>query len=209
MKKNILNNRKLIYFLTMLIAVLMVTTYSANGNYVTNIVLEDKMVENVNIDNVIETQPSDVVEPDVVEFNVVEPDVVEFNVAEPDVVEPKVVEPEIVEPDVISIIDDLINKIIQTPEDCWRKPAQNRKDTMINKLTSLKELILQDYLEEAYNKTLHDIKPKLTALKTDENEEPWGNGTFKQAWLVCEDLREEFRVDCNTILNELIPPELM
>lgn len=194
MKKNILNKGKLIYFLTILLTVLIVTSYSANGNYVTNNVLEDKMVEDVNIDNVVETQPPDVVEPDVVE---------------PDVVEPEVVELHMVEPDVISKIDDLIEKIIESPEDCWRKPAQNRKDTMINKLTSLQDLILQELFEEAYNKTLHDIKPKLTALKTDENEEPWGNGTFKQAWVVCEYLRDEFRVDCNAILNDLIPTQPM
>ena len=72
---------------------------------------------------------------------------------------------------------------------------------MINKLTSLQELILQELFEEAYNKMLHDIKPKLTALKTDENEEPWGNGTFKQAWVVCEYLRDEFQDDCNAILE--------
>ena len=168
MKKKILNNRKLIYFLTMILAVLMVTSCSANGNYVTNNVLEDKIVEDVNIDNVVETQPIDVVG------------------------------------GVISKIDALIEYIIETPEDCWRKPAQNRKNTMINKLTSLKYLISQELFEEAYNKMLHDIKPKLTALKTDENEEPWGNGIFKQAWVVCEDLRDIFRVDCNTILNDLI-----
>lgn len=166
MKKNILNNRKLIYFLTILLAVLIVTSCSANGNYVTNNVLEDKMVEDVNIDNVVETQP-----------------------------------PYMVVVDVISKIDDLIEKIINSPEDCWRKPAQNRKNTLINKLTSLQELILQELFEEAYNKMLHDIKPKLTALKTDEDEIPWGNGTFKQAWVVCEYLRDEFQDDCNAILE--------
>jgi hypothetical protein len=168
MKKNILNSRKLIYFLTMLLAVLIVTSCLANGNYVNNNVLEDNMVEDVNID-IVGEDPS--------------PNVVGG---------------------VISKINDLIEKIVESPEDCWRKPAQNRKDTMIYKLTSLKELILQELFEEAYNKMLHDIKPKLTALKTDENEEPWGNGTFKQPWVVCEDLRNVFRVDCNSILNDLI-----
>ncbi len=157
----------------MLLAVLIVTSCSANGNYVTNNVLEDKMVEDVNIDNVVETQP-----------------------------------PYVVVIDVISKIDDLIEKIFNSPDDCWRKTAQNRKNTMINKLTSLRELILQELFEEAYNKMLHDIKPKLTALKTDEDEIPWGNGTFKQAWVVCEDFRDEFRVDCNTIL-ELISTQPM
>ncbi len=167
MKKNILINGKLIYFLTMLLAILIVTSCSANGNYVSNNVLEDNMVEDVNIDMVVETQPTDVVG------------------------------------GVISKIEDLIEFIIESPEECWRKPAQNRKNTMINKLTSLQELISQELFEEAYNKMLHDIKPKLTALKTDEDEIPWGNGTFKQAWLVCEYLRDEFQVDCNAILNDL------
>lgn len=169
MKKNILNSRKLIYFLTIVLAVLAVTSCSANGNYVTNNVFEDKIVEDVNINIIIETQP-----------------------------------PEVVGGDVISIIDELIEKIIESPENCWKKPAPNRKNTTIYKLTSLQELIEQELLEEAYNKMLHDIKPKLTALKTNENEEPWGNGAFKQAWVVCEDLRGVFRVDCNTILNGLI-----
>ncbi len=151
----------------MLLAVLIVTSCSANGNYVSNNVLEDNMVEDVNIDMVVETQPTDVVG------------------------------------GVISKIEDLIEFIIESPEECWRKPAQNRKNTMINKLTSLQELISQELFEEAYNKMLHDIKPKLTALKTDEDEIPWGNGTFKQAWVVCEYLRDEFQVDCNAILNDL------
>jgi hypothetical protein len=172
MKKNILNNGKLIYFLTILLAVLIVTSYSANGNYVTNNVLEDKIVE----DKIVEDVIIDNVEPAVVGG---------------------------------SKIDDLIDYIIETSEECWRKPAQNRKNTMINKLTSLQELILQELFEEAYNKMLHDIKPKLTALKTDENEEPWANGTFKQAWVVCEDLREYFRVACNAILDELISTQPM
>ncbi len=204
MKKNILNNRKLIYFQTTLLAVLIVTFCSANGNYVINNVLEDKTVEDVNIDNIVEIQPPDAVEPDAVGPDTVEPDVVG-----PDTVEPDAVGPDTVEPDVISLIDELIEKISNSPDECWRKPAQNRKNTMINKLTSLKYLISQGFFEEAYNKMLHDIKPKLTALKTDEDEIPWGNGTFKQAWVVCEYLRDEFQDDCNAILNDLIPTQPM
>lgn len=112
-----------------------------------------------------------------------------------------------VAPDVVGAtkIELLIEYINETLDECWRKPAQNRKNTMINKLTSLQELILQELFEEAYNKMLHDIKPKLTALKTDEDEIPWGNGTFKQAWVVCQHIRDDFQVACNAILNELIP----
>lgn len=112
----------------------------------------------------------------------------------------------ITEHNAISMIDELIEKILDSPIECWKNQANQTKNAIINKLTSLKELIRQENFDGAYNKMLHDIKPKLTGLKTNENEEPWGNGTFKQAWVLCEDLREEFRVDCNNILNNLIPP---
>lgn len=110
------------------------------------------------------------------------------------------------EDNIISMIDDLIERILESPIECWKNQANQTKNTMINKLTSLKGLINQENFDEAYDKMLYDIKPKLTALKTDENEEPWGNGTFKQAWVLCEDLREEFRILCNNILSNIIPP---
>jgi len=56
---------------------------------------------------------------------------------------------------------------------------------------------------EAYDKLLHDIKPKLTGLKTNEFEEPWGNGVFKNPWVNCEELQEMFKVECNQILSHL------
>ena len=56
---------------------------------------------------------------------------------------------------------------------------------------------------DAYNKLLHDVKPKLTGLKTNENEEPWGNGVFKNPWVSDAGLNEEFRTDCNEILSDI------
>ncbi|MFX1325653.1 MAG: hypothetical protein ACFE8N_11900 [Promethearchaeota archaeon] len=47
---------------------------------------------------------------------------------------------------------------------------------MSNKLNELQDMISENSFEEAYDKLLHDIKPKLTGLKTDENELPYGNG---------------------------------
>ena len=102
-------------------------------------------------------------------------------------------------------IDQFKVNIQSSPKECWKKPAQNRKDVICNKLTDLQKLINKENFEGAYNKLLHDIKPKLTALKTDEHEEPWGNGIFKQAWVICEDLRESFRVECNLILSGINP----
>ena len=103
-----------------------------------------------------------------------------------------------------SLIDQLIEKIQASADECWRKPAINRKSTMINKLNGLINLISESNLEDLYDKVLHDIKPKLTGLKTDENEDPWGNGVFKNPWVICPDLQEEFRLLCNDILN---PPQ--
>jgi len=104
---------------------------------------------------------------------------------------------------IIQSIDQVIEKIQASSDDCWKKPASNRKDTMIKKLTVLRELVSYINLEDAYEKLLHDIKPKLTGLKTDENEDPWGNGEFKNPWVICADLNEEFMSDCNEILSQI------
>ena len=59
---------------------------------------------------------------------------------------------------------------------------------------------LDDY---DYNKLLHDIKPRLTGLKTDENENPWGNGVFINPWVIDKIKQEVFRVECNAILKHI------
>ena len=53
---------------------------------------------------------------------------------------------------------------------------------------------------DAYNKLLHDIKPKLTGLKTDENCIPWGNGVFNNPWVDSYDFQESLLLDCNVLL---------
>jgi len=99
-----------------------------------------------------------------------------------------------------SLINQLIAIIEESPDESWRKPANNRKNTMINKLNALKDLVSDDNLEDAYNKLFHEIIPKLTGLKTDENEETWGNGVFKNPWVICPDLQQVF-------LDILAPPQ--
>jgi len=93
-----------------------------------------------------------------------------------------------------SLLNQLVEKIQTSDDECWRKPAINRKYTIINKINALN-------LENLYDKVLHDIKPKLTGLKTNENEEMWGNGVFHNPWVICPDLQEELRLLCNEILN--------
>ncbi|MFX1467759.1 MAG: FG-GAP-like repeat-containing protein [Promethearchaeota archaeon] len=98
-------------------------------------------------------------------------------------------------------IDGSIEEIKDSSDDFWRK--KNDKATIINKLKALKQLITENEFEEAYKKLLHDIKPKLTGLKTNENEEPWGDGVFKNSWVINDDLQEEFRLICNKILTDI------
>jgi len=102
-------------------------------------------------------------------------------------------------------IDEFKETIQNSPDDAWKKPAQNRKDTICNKLTELQQLIGEENFEKAYNKLLNDIKPKLTGLKQDEHGITWGNGVFKKPWVTCSDLRAMFLIECDLILDQINP----
>jgi len=104
---------------------------------------------------------------------------------------------------------DQLNEAVQlSPDECWSGPVVQRKSAMSNKLIELKEFIGYEIFEgkyaDAYDKLLHDIKPKLTGLKTDENEIPWSNGLFKNPWVICPALQETFRMKSNQILMHII-----
>ena len=104
-----------------------------------------------------------------------------------------------------SDIDQFKLNIQASPNECWKKPAENRKNTICNKLTELQQLIIEENFEEAYNKLLHDIKPKLTGLKQNEHGEPWGNGVYEKAWVTYDELRVTFEEECNLILSQINP----
>ena len=101
----------------------------------------------------------------------------------------------------IATINDLIDYIQNIPDECWEN-AEN-KHAMIDKLLEIKVDISLGHLEEAYDKLLHDVKPKLTALKTDENEEIWANGIFNKPWIVIEELIDVFILSCNDLLSQI------
>jgi hypothetical protein len=96
-------------------------------------------------------------------------------------------------------VDGLVAMVGET--DCWKKPVENRQATMMSKLVELQELIDTGFLQDAYDKLLHDIKPKLTALKEDEAGETFGNGVFKNAWITCQPVMDEFEVLCDDLLG--------
>ena len=97
-------------------------------------------------------------------------------------------------------VDQLIQMIEDTESSDWKRPSQLRKATMLRKLNVVREQVLDEDFSDAYDKMLHDIKSKLTGLKTDENEEPWTTRGFKQPWVISSELNEEFRIQCNIIL---------
>ena len=97
-------------------------------------------------------------------------------------------------------IDSLNEKLQTSSDDYWRHPADSHKKSMDEKLTALKHMIDTLIFHDAYNKLLHDIKPKLTGLKTDENGNPWGNGVFKNPWVDNDNFQEELQLDCNELL---------
>ncbi|MFX0022436.1 MAG: hypothetical protein ACFE9S_08910 [Candidatus Hermodarchaeota archaeon] len=102
-------------------------------------------------------------------------------------------------------IDLFKDNIQSTSDDCWKKPAENRKNTICNKLTGVQLLIDEENFEDAYDKLLHDIKPKLTGLKKDEHGIAWGNGVHVQPWVICPDLQQSLCVECDHILSQINP----
>jgi uncharacterized repeat protein (TIGR01451 family) len=98
-------------------------------------------------------------------------------------------------------IDRLNDMIQDIPEEYFTNP--NRRTALNNKLIALKDLIICELFEDAYDKLLHDIKPKLTGLKEDENEAPWGNGIFINSWIKNLDIQNTLKRECNKILEEI------
>jgi hypothetical protein len=103
---------------------------------------------------------------------------------------------------VVEKILELKETVDQSSDECWNK--KNRKDTMLNKIDELLYIAESSLYMEAYDKLLHDIKPKLTSEKKDENGLIFGNGIFKNPWVICTDLQSEFGSLCDEILYALM-----
>ncbi len=100
----------------------------------------------------------------------------------------------------VAKIEDGKALVSASDDEAWAKPGWNRKQAMMHKLDATIDLMLAGNYREAYDKLLHDIKPKLTGLKTDEHEAPWGNGVFPAPWVIDVELQEAFRIWVNDAL---------
>ncbi len=101
------------------------------------------------------------------------------------------------------LIDELFNEI---PEEAWAKPSYNLRNAMKLKIVDLIDTMSgcsPDFYEDAYNKLLHDIKPKLTGLKTDEEETPWDGGIFRKPWIIDDYYQEILQYTCNCLLIDI------
>ncbi len=104
----------------------------------------------------------------------------------------------------------LRDKIRNCSDGSWVKSSWCRRLSMIIKVKNLFLLIKSEKYEEAYDLLLYDIKPKLTGLETDENEEPWDDGIYEDPWIQSPALQELFRLKCNRVLlflKEKMEPE--
>jgi hypothetical protein len=97
--------------------------------------------------------------------------------------------------DEISVIEFMIEN---SPEEYWK--STNSIDTMLLKIDELIILVQTCQMQDAYDKLLYDIKPKLTGLKEDEDGTTFGNGIFKNVWVLDGSLRLEFELHINSVL---------
>ncbi len=97
--------------------------------------------------------------------------------------------------DVTDMLMALHDAIKSTSETDWNNPHNSQ--AMLNKVEELIALAEAGNYAEVYDKLLHDVKPKLTGLKVDENGNTFGDGTFKNQWI------NNFEFDINSILSAL------
>lgn len=103
----------------------------------------------------------------------------------------------------LGLLIDLINEL---PDGNFTKNPTQRKRALTNKINDIISMIETEdpaFYSEAYDKMLHDIKPKLSGLKTDEKEVPWGNGVFKNPWISSPDNQVALREFCNFLLTDI------
>ena len=80
---------------------------------------------------------------------------------------------------------------------------KNYQKTLLNKWNELYELVLNEEFVDAYDKLLHDIKPKLTGLKEDENGNIYSNGVFNNSWIDNPELQTEFAEMTDVLMSSL------
>ena len=108
-----------------------------------------------------------------------------------------------VEESITEKLELLIAAIMQLEDSVFDKNPSQRKNALRDKIIEVIDMVAFEDYSSADDKVLHDLKPKLTGLKTDEDEISWGNGVFKKPWVTDADAQEGLRKQCNAILYEI------
>ncbi|MDD1778335.1 MAG: right-handed parallel beta-helix repeat-containing protein, partial [Candidatus Helarchaeota archaeon] len=104
---------------------------------------------------------------------------------------------------IIQKLEYLTVTILQLNNTAFDENPDQRKATLSDKIQDILDLVEATNYSELYDSILHDLKPKLTGLKTNENEIPWANGIFNNPWVIDPVAQELLRIQCNQILSEL------
>ncbi len=100
---------------------------------------------------------------------------------------------------ILKQLDEINDLIDASDASDWSK--KNYQKTMINKINALIHQIINGEYDSAYDKLLHDLKPLLTGLKTDEWETAWGDGgVYNNPWVSSDTLQETFQYEINPTL---------
>jgi len=103
---------------------------------------------------------------------------------------------------IIQQLELLSATIMQLNAAAFDKNPRHRKSALIHKIQKvIRTVEIEGYW--AYDELLHDIKPKLTGLKTTEKELPWNHGIYKHPWVIDPPIQALLRAQCNKLLCEI------
>ncbi len=89
--------------------------------------------------------------------------------------------------DPMDLLDKIIEYILGLPDDCFKNNADNRKNSLVNKLESVRDMINDGDYEDAISKLENDIRPKM-------------DGEGNNDWIINDDAQN----DLTGMIDELI-----
>jgi outer membrane protein assembly factor BamB len=89
--------------------------------------------------------------------------------------------------DPFDLLDKIIAYILGLPDECFKNNADNRKNTLVNKLEEIRKMMIDEDYEAAISKWTNDIRPKM-------------DGEGKNDWIICGYAQE----DLTDMIDELI-----
>jgi hypothetical protein len=93
----------------------------------------------------------------------------------------------VIDVDPMDLLDKIIEYILGLDDDCFKNNADNRKNALVNKLESVRDMINAGDYEGAIDKLTNDIRPKM-------------DGEGKNDWIICEEAQD----DLTGMIDELI-----